>query len=485
MVVVATALFGFCVDAFVTGQHIRQNAAEQQNGAPYSLSIQSASLVDVVAALAKADPEHEHLTPVVTTPQSSGVQGPTVSVDSAAFPRVAYFPLSSPGDGDWSAIAPPRGDPLRLTGTTVAGTLTADLLRLTGPSRDRVDELRFGLQLLKADGTTEKDELSQLPTGDGSLTFQAAVPCADGCSVTGITVSTPPGGAALGTLMFQELTVDGAPFSLGPPTSWRRVIGYGGSLLPASDPAGNLAVNINTSGAEPPVMASAWVPQPLPALVTTPEDRLFVAAAVDDTVDMLRAGTLPRVPGSPPGSRVVDTEGLVRRGDIDVSGDIVEVWSDDVGALDRARDELRTRGVTVGDLTTVQDVRAELDASPAAWSLALSVLVGGAAVLVAMLVMVVATATTWRARATDLAALRMAGSPVGRCAGWSCWASCRSCSSVVSPGPSAGSWPRCSRCPAYASSPTRPPWTPPTSRRRGRLWSSPRWRRCSCWVPSH
>ena len=38
-------------------------------------------------------------------------------------------------------------------------------------------------------------------------------------------------------------------------------------------------------------------------------------------------------------------------------------------------------------------------------------LVGGAAVLVAMLVMIVATASTWRARATDLAALRMAGLP--------------------------------------------------------------------------
>ena len=77
----------------------------------------------------------------------------------------------------------------------------------------------------------------------------------------------------------------------------------------------------------------------------------------------------------------------------------------------RAETELKKRGATPGEITTVADVRAELDASPAAWSLALSVLVGGAAVLVAMLVMLVATATTWRARATDLAALRMTGLP--------------------------------------------------------------------------
>ena len=126
---------------------------------------------------------------------------------------------------------------------------------------------------------------------------------------------------------------------------------------------------------------------------------------------MTVAGTLPRVPGSPPGSRVVDIEGLLRRPDTNICSDNVEVWSDDRGALDRAATALRDRDVYVVDVTTVGDVRAELDASPAAWSLALSVLVGGAAVLVAMLVMIVATATTWRARATDLAALRMAGLP--------------------------------------------------------------------------
>ncbi len=39
MVVVASALLVFCVDAMVTGQHNRQNAAEQANGAPYSLDV--------------------------------------------------------------------------------------------------------------------------------------------------------------------------------------------------------------------------------------------------------------------------------------------------------------------------------------------------------------------------------------------------------------------------------------------------------------
>jgi putative ABC transport system permease protein len=177
------------------------------------------------------------------------------------------------------------------------------------------------------------------------------------------------------------------------------------------DPAGNLGAIISTSGAVPPVMVSVWVPQPVPALVSAGEEGVVTAPGLGETLDITVAGTLPWVTGSPTGSRVVDLEGLLRRADAGGFTGGLEVWSDDASAMDRARTELRKRGVTVVELTTVGDVRAELDASPAAWSLALSVLVGGAALLVAMLVMIVATASTWRARATDLAALRMAGLP--------------------------------------------------------------------------
>jgi putative ABC transport system permease protein len=411
MVVVASALSVFCVDALVTGQHNRQNAAEQQLGAPYSLDVRATSLLDVVAAVEAADPDRQHLTPVVTTPQSASTGGPTVSVDATAFPRVAYFPLSSPDRGNWSAIAPPDVHPVQLKGTTVSGTVVSDGVGLSGPSRDRTDELRIGLQVLESDGSSDQPILSTIPVGAGSAAFQSSVRCADGCIVTGVTVTAPPGGQARGTVVLRDLAVDGTPFSLGSPTTWGRAVDTGGSLAPTSDPAGNLGVALNTSGAQPPVMLSQWVPQPLPALVTTPQDRIFEAPALVDNAEMTVAGTLPRVPGSPPGSRVVDVEGLERRADTDTSSAIVEVWSDDAGAIDRVRTELQKRGVSIDELTTVDDVRAELDASPAAWSLALSVLVGAAAVVVALLVMVVATATTWRARATDLAALRMVGLP--------------------------------------------------------------------------
>ena len=107
MVVVASSLLVFCVDAMVTGQHNRQLAAEQLNGARYSLSLQPTPLNDLMAAVDAADPDHQHLTPVVTTTNNGTTTAPTVAVDSTAFPRVAYFPLSRASAGDWDSIHAP------------------------------------------------------------------------------------------------------------------------------------------------------------------------------------------------------------------------------------------------------------------------------------------------------------------------------------------------------------------------------------------
>jgi hypothetical protein len=205
--------------------------------------------------------------------------------------------------------------------------------------------------------------------------------------------------------------VDGQPFTLAPPTAWRRASDLGSSVVPAADPAGNLGISVSSEAATPPVMLSDWVPDPVPALVSGDETGVLTAPGPEGQIDVTAVRTLERVPGSPPGSRVVDLAGVLRRSESGEGNVAVEVWADDAAFLARARTELAERGAAPGEVTTVDDVRAELDASPAAWSLALSVLVGAAAVLVAMLVMVVATATSWRARATDLAALRMAGLP--------------------------------------------------------------------------
>ena len=410
MVVVATALLVFCVDAMVTGQHNRANAAEQLNGAAYSLDVDPSSrLTDVVAALEAADPEHQHLTPVVTTTNNGLSTAPTLAVDPTAFPRVAYFPLSRPDPADWDAIRAPSVAPVELTGDSLAGTVASTGVRLAGPSKKLVDDLMISVEVLDTQGLYETVQLSVIPTGDASVQFAAAMPCAEGCTVTGVAVRGPVGGRISGTVVLRGLSVDGQPFSLGPTTSWRRATDSGATVIPAADPAGGLGLVVSSDIASPPVMLSAWVPGPVPALVSGDETGVFSAQGTGGQVDLKAVATVARVPGAPPGARVVDLQGMLRRPERPDGNVAIEVWADDAQALARARTELEKRGATPRRTTTVDDVRAQLDASPAVWSLELSVLVGAAAVLVAMLVMVVATATTWRARATDLAALRMAG----------------------------------------------------------------------------
>jgi putative ABC transport system permease protein len=414
MVVVATALLAFCVDAMITGQHNRQSAAEQLNGARYSLSVQSTLRpVDLVAAVNAVDPDHRHLTPVVTTTNNGSQTAPTVAVDPAAFPRVAYFPKSSPGRGDWDAIRAPRVAPLQISGETLEGAVASSDFRISGPSRKRLDDLIVSLQLQDADQSTVTADLSLIPVGDGAVPFSAPLPCAEGCTVTGVGVRAPIGSEIEGTVVLRDLKVDGQPFSLGTPTEWRRMSDDSSTVIPAVDPSGNLGVLVSSEAATPPVMLSTWVPDPVPALVSGGETGVFTAPGPEGQIELVSAGKLPRVPGSALGSRVVDLDGVLRRAENEGGNVSVEVWADDADVLARAETELKKRGATLGEVTSVDDVRSELDASPAAWSLALSVLVGGAGILVAMLVMIVSTATTWRSRATDLAALRMAGLPTG------------------------------------------------------------------------
>ncbi|QIG44020.1 hypothetical protein G5V58_15650 [Nocardioides anomalus] len=409
MVVVGVALLVFCVDALVTGQHNRENAAEQANGARYAMDVQASEVSDVIAAVAAADPDGQHLTPVLRTSAGAGA-GPTLAVDPVAFARTASFPLSDPGRVDWEDVEAPDVAPLTLTGAELSGTVDADLsFRGVGVSQAAATTLQ--LQVRLPSGSTPRVDLVATPTTAGSVPFSAYVPCAEGCVVTGLGLKTPPGLEVSGTVVPHDLSLSGQPVDLGGAGGWRRASGDGGVVEPYVDADGALGLNAATTGSAPPFLLNAWVPDPVPAVVTTVVDDDFAAAGLGGDVPMTVVGRLPRLPGGTTGARLVDLDGLLRRSDELEATDSVQVWSDDAGALDSVREELRARGVELGDVTSVGELRTTYDATPAAWSLALSVLVGGAAVLVTVLVMVVATATSWRARATDLAALRMAGLP--------------------------------------------------------------------------
>jgi hypothetical protein len=99
------------------------------------------------------DPDHRHLSPVVTTTNNGSQTAPTVAVDPVAFPRVAYLLGSSPGRGDWDAIRAPQVAPLQISGETLDGAVaSADfrIARLLGVRSGLVIAVTFAISGLIA-----------------------------------------------------------------------------------------------------------------------------------------------------------------------------------------------------------------------------------------------------------------------------------------------------------------------------------------------
>ena len=209
-----------------------------------------------------------------------------------------------------------------------------------GPGKDRVDDL--SAQPSRCSTPTHSTltaELSAIPLGDGSAAFSAPVPCADGCMVTGIAVSSPIGGRLKGTVVLRDLTVDGQPFSLGPPAAWRRQGDEARSVTPDADPAGNLGVDrvdhrSPAAGDAQRVGARAG-PGPGDAAART---GMFTAPGPGDGRHDQRPGPCPACPARRPARGSWTWRGCcagrsIRRGNV-----TVEVWSDDAAALSTRRD---------------------------------------------------------------------------------------------------------------------------------------------------
>ncbi len=175
----------------------------------------------------------------------------------------------------------------------------SDDLELAGPARSASDELKISLQVRGPDESHRHGRAVRHPHSR-RVARRSARPCRalDGCTVTGIVVRGPIGSQINGTVVLRDLTVDGQPFSLGPTTAWRRMSDESSSVVPVTDPDGNLGVHVTSESAIPPAMISAWVPDPIQALVSGDETGAFSAPGPAGEIDLAAAGTLPRVPGS-------------------------------------------------------------------------------------------------------------------------------------------------------------------------------------------
>ncbi len=174
-------------------------------------------LDDLLAAVRAADPDRRHLTPFVATTNNGSRTAPTVAVDPVALPRLAYFPLSGPTRRDGTRSAAPDVEPLVLTGATLTGRGHLRGVPAQRPGEEADGRAEISLRIFTSERRSVTEELSTIPVGDASAPFSVALPCSDGCTVTGVAVQAPVGGKTDGTVVLRDLAVDGQPFSLGSP----------------------------------------------------------------------------------------------------------------------------------------------------------------------------------------------------------------------------------------------------------------------------
>ncbi|MBZ5738707.1 FtsX-like permease family protein [Nocardioides mangrovi] len=420
IVTLASALAVFSADALLIGERNRADAAEQAAGAPLVADVQGNDLAAVRSALDEVDPDGTQVTPVVRVPQPDENAGETLGVLREGFTAVALFPGGAPDQDDWAQLAGPDVDPTVLTGRTFTAEATGATLTSV-----RVDgtpyPVTLGLDLATPSGEILHTSLGRFDGTSDRVDLSGTAPCADGCTITGLWVSSLPGATISGTVTIGALQVEpsGDAVPLGPAEGWTALNDpSSGSMKPSSTSEDQLTVKVDGQGASLLTMPNAWLPTEVPTLTTgslppgTSGTDYEITGLDGEKQLAVQVGTLDRVPASGRPTYVADLDTL-QRGRVVASTDQIEVWfaADDDGLLDAVTSALHDRGVSIERTTTLADVRDGYDASAAAWSLQLAALVGALAILIALLVLVVSAASSWRLRARDLAALRMTGVP--------------------------------------------------------------------------
>jgi putative ABC transport system permease protein len=419
IVTLASALAVFSADALVVGQRNRATAAAQEAGAPLVLDVRGNALADLRAVLDDLDPDGAELTPVVRVVPPGADAPPTLGVVASSFRHIALFPGGGPSDALWDRLRPPADPPIDVTGTELSLDVDDSTL-MSVRSDGQTHPVTLGLDLVNRTGETLHTTLGTLPKPADHTRFHQRVSCAEGCHVTGIWASTLPGADIEGSVTLRNLTAapSGEVVPLGPAEQWSKYAAPSVEITPRSTSPDELTVEFQATAASLVTMSQRWLPAAVPALVAggLPEDgsgNFFALSGLDgEQQTAVKVGTIDRVPASGPHTFVADLDSL-ERGRSVLGTDQLQVWfaHDDPELLDRLTDALGKVGITVAGTTTLSSVRQSYDASVAAWSLQLAALVGLAALLIALLVLVVSAVSGWRFRTRDFAALRMSGVP--------------------------------------------------------------------------
>ena len=423
IVTLASALAVFSADALVVGHRNRATAAEQAAGAARVAELRGNDLLSVRSALAEVDPDGSVVTPVVRVAPPGEGAGDTLAVVPASFSKIGLFPGGAPPAELWDRLAPPEDAPIVLTGDTLSVDLvdsSLSSLRQDG----KTHPVTVGLDLVTQRGETLHTTLGEMPKGKKSASFTHIVSCTEGCKVSGIWFSSLPGASINGAVTLRHLVGEtddavGPAVEIGPADRWTPYADRSiGRLDPRSTSTDELTVEVESSSATVLTLQQNWLPTVVPTLVSGPpaagseRNRVAMVGLDGESQTAARVGTLERVPASKTGTIVGNLDTLERGRAINPA-DRLEVWfgDDDQQLYERVSKALAEQGVEIASTRKLSEVRLTYDASAAAWSLQLAVLVGAVALLIALLVLVVSAVSGWRFRTRDFAALRMSGVP--------------------------------------------------------------------------
>ncbi|MDH2414912.1 FtsX-like permease family protein [Nocardioides sp. CER19] len=393
---VAAALAVFSVDAVVVADRNRTAAAEQEAGAPVVALVASHDLTAVEEAVG----DRPGVMPVVRIQGTKTV--PTLAVRPADFRRIALLPGDLADDlartKAWAALEAGAVAPVAFTGTALSVTATAP-----GLSEPGEGAVTLGADLASGSSRSHT-ELGPVPR-EGSRRLTAPVSCDDGCDLVGLTLSTTGGSRVTGSVTVQDVRSDGAPVALG--DAWSP--GPDDRATPHRI-ADGLTLAVDTRGEERVSVSQGWLPEEVPALVTAP-------AATPDLVLTgfngrpqagRAAAVVPRIPGAPDRAALVDLD-VFRRAASSGSDLQVELWAKDTAALGPVVDALEHDGIGVVSTTRLAEIRQRYDQSAPAWSVSLGLVVGLAAIGVALILLTVLAVSGWRRTARDLSTLWLGG----------------------------------------------------------------------------
>ncbi|MGI5244849.1 FtsX-like permease family protein [Dactylosporangium sp. CA-139066] len=422
VVTVAVALLSFAATAWDVAARARADAAEDALGADRVYTVNAAHPDALEAAVAKADPGGHAMAVVRASQRFDNAPIELLGVQADRLAAVAEWRGHSRDQLDAVAgrLHPSAADPLRL-GRDLAVEATVDVL----PARPA---LRLAAVVANPGQPPRTVTLGALAKGTRS--YHAALPgCTADCRLIGLAVGRAAGGSdpyAI-TVAVRSLTTDGGAlvpgFDLAGRWQARRPASGDATVTVHAGPA----LGIDVSGADPAdaVVDHVDTPEALPAVLAggAPTDDAKAASFSlpgfsEQPQPFLVAGRTDSLPRAGRRAVMFDLDYATRMAERTASladnGNLrYEVWAA-AGAPSDLAARLGQLGIQVLKSESRQQYTDQLARRAPALGLWLYLLAGGAAILLALGVVLLTAYVGVRARLYELAALRVAGVRAGQ-----------------------------------------------------------------------